>query len=110
MDGRRGARQVQPRPNDSLPDLLERLCQHSRTPTRSVARREAIAALQAGLAALPSDQRSAVRLRYLESLPVAEVAERMQKPPHAIHMLCYRGLRKLKAWLGSASKILSPAE
>jgi RNA polymerase sigma-70 factor, ECF subfamily len=95
---------------DSLPALLERLCQHNHTPTRSIARREAIAALQAGLAALPSDQRLAVKMRYLEALPVVEVAERLDKPPHAIHMLCYRGLRKLKAWLGSASQILSPRE
>jgi RNA polymerase sigma-70 factor (ECF subfamily) len=95
---------------DSLPDLLERLCRDGHTPTRSIARHEAIAALQAGLAALPADQRCAVQMRYLEALPVAEVAERLKKPPHAVHMLCYRGLRKLKACLGSASRILSPRE
>lgn len=95
---------------DSLPDLLQQLCANNHTPTRSLSQREAIAALQAGLAALPSDQRSAVRLRYLEDVPVPEIARRLHRAPHAVHMLCYRGLRQLRAWLGSASRIRNISE
>ncbi len=94
-------------PEESLVGLLELLQVNERTPSRSVAAHEAIRAIQAGLAELKDDYREALRLRYLEGLPVAETAARMQRTEHAVHMLCHRGLEQLREALGRSSKFFT---
>jgi RNA polymerase sigma-70 factor (ECF subfamily) len=78
-----------------------------RTPSRSAAGHEAVRAVQVGLAGLKSDYREALRLRYIEGLPVAEVAARMDRTERAVHMLCHRGLQCLRAAVGRSSQFLS---
>lgn len=94
-------------PEDSLVGLLEVLNIHEHTPSRSVARHEAVTAVQVGLAGLKEDYREALRLRYLEGLPVADVAARLGRTEHAVHMLCHRGLQQLHAALGRSSQFFS---
>lgn len=94
-------------PTDSLVGLLEQLYATERTPSRSAAGREAVAAVQVGLAALKGDYRQALQLRYIEGLSVAEAAARMKRTDHAIHMLCHRGLRRLHEILGRSSQFFS---
>ncbi|HOW71193.1 MAG TPA: sigma-70 family RNA polymerase sigma factor [Phycisphaerae bacterium] len=91
----------------SAADLLAVFAAHSRTPSRSAARHEAVAAVQAALNALGDDQREALRLRYIEGLPVAQIAERMSRTEGSVHMLCNRGLKELRAILGRSSEYLS---
>ncbi|MBP7934134.1 MAG: sigma-70 family RNA polymerase sigma factor [Phycisphaerae bacterium] len=91
----------------SMADLLGVLAAHSRTPSRSAARHEAVAAVQAALDTLGDDQRQALRLRYIEGLPVAQIAERMGRTEGSVHMLCNRGLKELRAILGRSSEYLS---
>jgi len=43
------------------------------------------------LACLPDEQRAVVRLRFLEGVPVAEIAERLGKTEAAVYALCDRG-------------------
>jgi RNA polymerase sigma-70 factor (ECF subfamily) len=50
---------------------------------------------------LPEEQRLAVRLRIVDELPYEEVARRMDSSTDAARMRVSRGLRTLKAWLGS---------
>jgi RNA polymerase sigma-70 factor (ECF subfamily) len=94
-------------PDESLVGLLEVLNVQEQTPSRSVARREAVSAVQVGLAGLKDDYREALRLRYIEGLPVAEVAARLGRTEHAVHMLCHRGLQQLHAALGRSSQYFS---
>lgn len=106
--GGRPAVETMPRaPDDSLASLLDVLCVSDRTPSRSAAGREALYAVQIGLAGLKSDYREALRLRYLVNLPVAEIAARLNRTERAVHMLCHRGLEQLRAVLGRSSQYLS---
>jgi RNA polymerase sigma-70 factor (ECF subfamily) len=88
-------------------DLLGVVAINEHTPSRSVARRQAVSAIQVALAGLKDDYRQAIRLRHIEGLPVAEVAKKMNRTERAVHMLCNRGLKELKEAMGRASQFLS---
>ncbi len=77
------------------------------TPSGLVARNEASAAVLSSLARLPEDQREAIRLRFLEDMPVGDVARCLGKTDAAIHGLCRRGLRGLREFLVSMSRYLT---
>jgi RNA polymerase sigma-70 factor (ECF subfamily) len=94
-------------PDGSLVALFEQIQGRDGTPSRSAASREALSALRIGLAGLKDEYRQALGLRYLEGLPVAEVAARMQRSEHAIHMLCHRGLEQLRQVLGRSSRFFT---
>lgn len=91
----------------STVNLLELLARHSRTPSRSVADVEAIRAVQSALARVPDANRTALQLRYIDGLPVAEIAARMGRTEGAVHQLCHRGLRALGAELGDVERFFS---
>ena len=91
----------------SYPDLAERLVAPDSTPSRRVARGEAVAAVLSSLARLTDEQREVVRLRYLESKPVSEVAAHMGKTEVAIHSLCRRALKALRESMASISHYLT---
>jgi RNA polymerase sigma-70 factor (ECF subfamily) len=67
-------------------------------------RHELIQLLHAAIARLPDDYREAIRLQFLESLPVVEVARRMNRTEHAVHMLVSRAKSMLREILGRSSK------
>ena len=89
---------------DSVDELIELLAGPQQTPSRSVARHEAAAAIQAGLVTINEDYRYAIQLRYFDGLSPAEVGKIMSRSPHAVHNLCHRGLKELRAALGRSSQ------
>ncbi len=91
----------------SYPDLIHRIAASDTSPSRHVARNEATAAVLSSLARLSDDQRDVIRLRFLESRPVAEVASRLGKTEAAVHGLCRRGIRALRESLVSISRFLT---
>jgi RNA polymerase sigma-70 factor (ECF subfamily) len=91
----------------SIADLVELLSDRQHTPSRSVARREAVQAVQVGIAALPEDQREAVRQHLLEGKSLAETASAMGRTPGAVSALVHRAKRNLREALGRASLWLS---
>lgn len=91
----------------SAVEWLQMLAVNERTPSRSVAVREAAAAIHQGLAELNEDQRQALRLRYMEGLSVAEAAQRMGRSEGAVCLLCHRALKNLESALGSATRFFS---
>jgi RNA polymerase sigma-70 factor (ECF subfamily) len=105
--GRVGLHRPVRSPEESLSRLLELLNVNEWTPSRSVAGREAISALQVALAGLKEDYREVLRLRYIEGLPAAETAARMNRTEHAIHMLCQRAMERLREALGRSSQFFS---
>ncbi len=54
------------------------------------------------MGALPDDQRAALVLRYVDDLPVAEVAALLGRSVHATESLLARGRATLRARLGGA--------
>lgn len=92
---------------DAGDNLLDIAMQHLSTPSRVIGRNEAGDALKAALSVIEPDYREAITLRYIKGLPVAEIAEQMQRTDRAVHMLCNRGLKALRSVLGRSSEYLS---
>jgi RNA polymerase sigma-70 factor (ECF subfamily) len=95
------------RSGQSIPALCDRLTGADATPSRKLAREEAIAAVMSGLARLSEDQRVVVRERFLHGCSVPEIAQRLGKTEGAIHMLCHRGLKALREQMVSLTRYLS---
>jgi RNA polymerase sigma-70 factor (ECF subfamily) len=57
---------------------------------------EAAVVLAACMDQLPGSQREAIRMRYLEGMPLKEISERMGKSEMAVAGLLKRGLRGLR--------------
>lgn len=91
----------------SVDDLIGLLAVHERSPSRSVAGREAQAAIAQAIDRIRPDYGEAVRLRYFEGLPVADVAQQMGRTEASVHMLLHRGLAALRAELGHSSDFFS---
>jgi len=81
--------------------LIAQLRASSTTPSRALSRKEAVALLQIALARLPEVQRTVVRLRFLEDVPVAEIAQRLGKGEMAVYQAIHRGLKRLGGMLSS---------
>ncbi len=92
---------------DSMIGLLDLLAGPDHTPSRSVARHEAVAAVHAALDGLTAEYREAVWLVYIEGRPVAAAAEQMGRTERAVHNLCYKAKHRLRELLGSDSRFLS---
>jgi RNA polymerase sigma-70 factor, ECF subfamily len=91
----------------SYADLLNGLMVAGSTPTRQVARKEAIAVLMVQMAQLPQDYRQVIQLRIIQGLPASEIAGLLGRSEDAVYMLCYRALKKLGEMMGPSSNYLS---
>jgi RNA polymerase sigma-70 factor (ECF subfamily) len=76
--------------------LLDQVYRDSTTPSRIVRQDEAVAALMASVAQLPEAYRCVIELRFLEGLPVAQVAHRLGKSEDAVVALTQRALKALR--------------
>ncbi len=65
-------------------------------PSEQAMRAEQTVRLASALRQLPDDQRSALELRYLQGLSVADVAERMGRGLESVTGLLYRGMKSLR--------------
>ena len=71
------------------------------SPSGVVIRSEAVVALMDALHQLPETQAEAIRLRYMEGLPLSDIVERMGKSDTAVAGLLKRGLQKLRVIMKS---------
>jgi RNA polymerase sigma-70 factor (ECF subfamily) len=85
-----------PGENGSYLDLLQRLTADTGTPSRVIRHREALGALSACLANLPEHYREVIRMRFLQGLPVSDVARKLRRTSGSIHMICHRALSALR--------------
>lgn len=81
--------------SSSYVELVDLLSADGDTPGGVAARREAVVAVQVGIAGLPSDQRQAVRLRYLNGKSLEETAVAMGRTPNAVRSLVHRAKQRL---------------
>ena len=88
-------------------DLLDQLSGQQRSPSQSIAARDAIEAIQVAISALPNDQREAVTLRFVHGEPIEQVARDMEKSEDAVRGLLHRGKAALKLAMGNSSKWFS---
>lgn len=91
----------------SLIDFVEMLSAGSSTPSRYLARREAIQAVQVAIAGLPEDYRQAVQLHFLDGKSLEEVAVALDRTPGAVRGLLDRAKKKMRAALDRSSLYLS---
>jgi RNA polymerase sigma-70 factor (ECF subfamily) len=96
-----------PADRSSIAPLVEVLALYERTPSRSASGREAAAAVEQALAELRPEYREALTLRFLQGLPVPEVAARMGRTESAVHKVCARGLQRLREALGDPGRFQS---
>jgi RNA polymerase sigma-70 factor (subfamily 1) len=87
----------------SIIRLLEEIAVYKRTPSKSAASHELMAALDSAIDRLPFDQAEALRLRYLTGLNTKEIAQKMARSEGAISMLCNRALKHLRWEMRSMS-------
>lgn len=84
-------------------DWIEQLPGGKTSPSGVAVRAEAVMALMEALHELPETQAEAIRLRYMEGLPLVEIVERMGKSETAVAGLLKRGLKKLRGLLATDS-------
>ncbi len=86
--------------NDSFEGgWIQQLPGSTTSPSGIAIRAEAVMALLEALHHLPETQAEAIRLRYMEGLPLADIVERMGKTDTAVAGLLKRGLQKLRTLL-----------
>ena len=75
------------------------------TPSQRVIRGEMALRLGQVLQSLPEHQREAVRMRYIEGLPMEQIAEELSRSVQATAGLIKRGLQKLRSKMNEDSWI-----
>jgi len=81
---------------ESFPSLIQQLPGHDPTPSRHMARKEAVAAMLSSLARLPDEQQMVIRRRFLENVAFEQIAAELGKSREAVYMICHRGLKNLR--------------
>jgi RNA polymerase sigma-70 factor (ECF subfamily) len=84
---------------ESSSQLESWLAADQSSPSEKGQRKEQLLSLANALAMLPEDQRVALEMRHLQSLPVAEIAMRMGRGKRAIVGLLFRGIKRLRELL-----------
>lgn len=83
--------------------LLESLAVFYRTPSASAMAHEVALAVQRSIDRLPPDHNRAIRLRHIEGMSAKDAAAKMNRTEGAFHLLCNRGLKRLREDLKSKS-------
>jgi RNA polymerase sigma-70 factor, ECF subfamily len=81
--------------DSSQAGLIDLLVATLTTPSQAFSRNAREEKLMAALDKLPAEQREALRLRYVESLPSKQIAERLGKSDAAVRVMLTRSLKKL---------------
>ena len=80
--------------------LINLLVSSLTTPSQAFSRNAREAKLLEALEKLPEEQRTALRLRYIDDLPSKQIAERLGKSDAAVRVMLTRSLKKLHELLG----------
>lgn len=86
-------------PDTSRAQVIDMLIASMTTPSEAFSRNIRYQKLSEALAALPDDQREALRLRYVEGLPSKQIAEQLKKSDGAVRVMLTRALSRLQSIL-----------
>jgi len=89
------AKKKRPQHSDTIPDVPD----SGPDATSEIERRQDAEAVRAALAALPTQQRLAVVLRYYEGLSYQDIASALETTPKAVERLLARGRDRLQTIL-----------
>ena len=92
---------------DSTIALLEHVAASRSSPSESVCRREAIAAVEEAVEQLDPNVRAIIRLRYFEGLSWKQVAEQTGRTEGVVRHLCASGTAQLAQILGDPNRFFS---
>ena len=92
---------------DFAAELIDGVIRNEHTPSKSLARREAIQAVHIALAGLNDEYRQAIQLRYFDGRSLEETATLMGRTTGAVRGLLDRAKKKLREALDRASLYLS---
>jgi len=87
---------VLPADRSSFDPLVDLMAMNTPAPSRSLSRVEMAAAMQKAINGLREEDQQCLTLRYLNGLPVADVAERIGRTETAAQKLCLRALDRLR--------------
>jgi RNA polymerase sigma-70 factor (ECF subfamily) len=79
--------------------LIDMLVASMTTPSQAFSRNAREARLMDAISQLPEEQREALRMRYVESLPSKTIAEKLGKSDAAVRVMLTRSLKKLQTIL-----------
>lgn len=96
-------------PRSSCLTLFNRIAGKGRTPSREVSLSEATKAVRNVLAQLPEERRLAVQMRFIEGKTLDDISNAMGKTKLAVRGVLYRGLRQMRAQLGTSRRFFSDA-
>ncbi len=92
---------------EQVTNLIDQLIGDENTPSRVLARDEAVQAIQIALAGLSEEYRLAIQLYYFEGLSLEETATQMDRTPGSVRGLLQRAKKKMSEALVRASLYLS---
>jgi RNA polymerase sigma-70 factor (ECF subfamily) len=84
--------------------LIDMLVASMTTPSQAFSRNAREARLMDAIAQLPEEQREALKMRYVESLPSKAIAEKLGKSDAAVRVMLTRSLKKLQTILTEAGQ------
>lgn len=87
--------------------LVDQVCVGSHFPSHFAAGNEAAQAIQIAVAALPDDQRDAIRARFFDGMTVEQIAQQTGRTENAVRGLIHRAQKRLAEMMGRASHWLS---
>jgi RNA polymerase sigma-70 factor (ECF subfamily) len=77
-------------------DLLDLLARNTRSPRSVAGNREYVDLIRQAIGELDPAHRDVLRLRFVENMPHAQIADQLGRTEPAIRQLCLRALRRLR--------------
>lgn len=93
---------LDPSLEESNANLERWVASHQSSPSAKMVRVESLLALSHAMEQLPESQREAVRMRYIETLSLREIAARLERTETAVAGLLKRGLETLRGYFRDA--------
>jgi len=84
-------------------EILDLLAQNTKSPRSVVGDREYYELMRQAILELEPDHRLALRLRFIEDLPHAQIADKLGRTEEAVRQLCFRALKRLRLLLPTST-------
>lgn len=86
-------------PDAEVLEVLDLLARNTKSPRSVAGDREYVELMRAAIQELEPDHRLALRLRFIDGLPHAQIAGKLGRTEEAVRQLCFRALKRLRSLL-----------